>query len=203
MAFENLFIRTKKFIGDIQLDAVISEAHSNTVEVTDNPVELGANISDHAIILPKKITITADVSDTPLGFAAVNQIIDNVSGLFGSSTSPNITRSTAAYSALVQLMEELEPIEIQTKLVLYKNMIITNIDTRQDKDSSRIVSLVISAREVLITESQVIKLEASQLEDGSPKEQGTSAEKKGRQEAQTPTDAVNRSVLKSITDWVQ
>jgi hypothetical protein len=32
MAFENLFIRTKKSIGGIELDAVISETHTNQSE---------------------------------------------------------------------------------------------------------------------------------------------------------------------------
>ena len=53
MAFENLFIRTRKSLGGIQLDAVLSESHNNVVRTTKNPVELGADITDHSIIEPK------------------------------------------------------------------------------------------------------------------------------------------------------
>ena len=202
MAFDNLFIRTKKSIGGIELDAVLSETHNNQVRLTKNPVELGADITDHAIIEPKKVNIVAQVSDTPLGTAAFGQIVDLVTGLFGTATSQNITRSNAAYNAMVQLMEQREPIEVQTKLKLYQNMVITNMSTTQDKDSSRIVLMTLNLEEVLITESQIVKLDAEQLQEGSASEQGTSAENKGRQEAVTPSETTNKSVLKSVVDWV-
>lgn len=202
MAFEQLFVRTKKSLGGIQLDAVLSETHGNEVRLTKNPVELGADITDHAIIEPKKINIVAQISDNPLGVAALGQIIDPITGLFGTATSDNITRSNAAYNAMVQLMETREPIEVQTKLKLYTNMVITNLSTTQDKNSSRIVLMAINLEEVLITESQVVKLDSKQLEDGSTKEQATSPEKKGRQEPTTPNEATNKSVLKSTLDWI-
>lgn len=202
MAFENLFIRTKKSIGGIELDAVISETHTNQIRLTKNPVELGADITDHAIVEPKKVSIVAQVSDTPLGTAAFGQIVDLVTGLFGTSTTQNITRSNAAYNAMVQLMELREPIQLQTKLKLYDNMVITNINTTQDKNSSRVVFMIISLEEVLITESQIVKLDAKQLQEGSAREQATSAEKKGRQEPVTPSETTNKSALKTITSWV-
>jgi hypothetical protein len=202
MAFENLFIRTKKSIGGIELDAILSETHNNQVRLTKNPVELGADITDHAVIEPKRLSITAQVSDTPLGTAAFGQIVDLVTGLFGTSTTKNITRSNAAYNAMVQLMEEREPIEVQTKLKLYQDMVITSLSVTQDKNTSRIVLMNISLEEVLITESQIVKLTPEQLQEGSAREQATSAEKKGRQEPVTPSETTNKSVLKSITSWI-
>jgi len=202
MAFENLFIRTKKSIGGIELDAVISETHSNQVRLTKNPIELGADITDHAIIEPKKLNIIAQVSDTPLGSAAFGQIIDLVTGLFGTATSGNLTRSNAAYNAMEQLMEQLEPINVQTKLKLYKNMMITNLGTTQDKDTSKIVLMNISLEEAIITESKIIKLDPKRLKSGSTRTQGSSADNRGRQEGKTPDETTNKSVLKSVLDWV-
>lgn len=202
MAFENLFIRSVKSLGGIQLDAVLSESHMNTVRKTSNPVELGADITDHAIIEPKKINIVAEVSDTPLGTAAFGTIIDLVTGLFGTATSTNITRSNTAYNAIVQIQEALEPIEVQTRLKLYKNMIITGVSTTQDKDTSRIVSMSISLEEMIITESELIKLDPAQLKPGSTREQASSASKAGRKETVTPNNTTTKSVLKSTLDWV-
>lgn len=202
MSFQKLFIRNKKAIGGIELDAVLVESHDNQVRLTKNPIELGANVTDHAVIEPKRIFITAQVSDTPLGLAAFGQIVDLVTGLFGTSTSQNITRSNAAYNAIVQLMELREPIEVQTKLRLYQNMIITNLAVTQDKDSSRIVLMNLTLEELLIVESQIVQLSSDQLESGSAREQGTSAEKKGRQEPVNPEESKEKSVLKSIDDWI-
>ena len=202
MDFENLFIRTKKSIGGIQLDAVLSEAHNNTVSLTKNPVEFGADITDHAIVQPKQVTILAEVSDTPLGAAAFGQIVDLVTGLFGTSTTPNITRSNAAYNALVQVQEAREPIDVQTRLKLYKDMVITSISTVQDKDSSRIARMVIGLEEVLIVQSQIVQLSPDQLQSGSATEQGSSPIKSGRKQPVVPNDTTNKSVLKSVIDWV-
>lgn len=196
MAFENLFIRTKKSIGGIQLDAVISESHSNVVRITKNPVEVGVDTNDHAVIEPKKITIIAEVSDTPLGFAALTQIVDLLTGLFGSSTSGNITRSITAYNALVQIQEARQTIEVQTKLKEYKDMLITNISTFQDKDSSRIVSMSIQLEELIVTPSEVVQIDKSQLKAGPTKSQAASAENKGKQEPISPSPAKEKSYLK-------
>ena len=199
MAFENLFIRTKRAIGGIELDAVISEAHTNQVRLTKNPVEFGVDITDHAIIEPKQLSIVAQVSDTPLGTAAFGQLVDTVTGLFGSSTSQNITRSNAAYNRMLQLMEARELIEVQTRLRLYPNMIITSLSTTQDKDSSRAVLMNMKLEEVVITESVIVKLDPAQLQSGSPTSQGSSADKRGRVE---PVESTNKSHLKTFVDWI-
>ena len=207
MSFQNLFIRSNKSIGGIRLDAVIRETHSNKVRLSTNPVELGADISDHAVVEPKKVNIIAQVSDSPLGTAAFSQIIDLITGLFGTSTSPNLTRSTAAYNALVQLMELREPIELQTKLILYENMLITSITTGQDKNTSRVVLMTINLEEVIIVQTQIETVEKKDLakkKDGSAstQEQGTPASKKGKIEPKTPDENTNTSVLKTTLDWL-
>ena len=202
MAFEKLFIRTEKSIGGIQLDAVISEAHTNKVSLTSNPVELGAEITDHAVVQPKRLNIVAQVSDTPIGLAAFGQIVDSVTGLFGTSTTENITRSKAAYKAIVQLQKDREPVEIQTKLEFHDDMIITNVSVQQDKNTSRIVRMSIDLQQVIIAESEIVQLTEEQLQAGSAKEQASPAEKSGRKEATEPSAATDKSVLKTLIDWV-
>ena len=128
MALANLFIRTKREFAGISLDAVLTESFSSPITVTKNPVEFGANIADHAIIQPKKYTLTGVVSNTPLSLTgAVGQIIDNISGLFGDSSGSNLSRSQSAYEALQAIKDEREPIEVQTGLGLLKNMLILDI----------------------------------------------------------------------------
>lgn len=201
MAFENLFVRTNRSIAGIRMDAVVSEAHSNEVRITKNPVEFGADIADNAIIEPIKLNIVGQVTDTPLGFAAVGQIIETTSKLFGSSTAEGATRSITAYQAFVALKEMREPIDIQTRLKLYTNMLITNIDVIQDKDSSRMVELRMSFEEIRITNTQVREIERDQLRQGSPQEQGSPVDSRGKQSGKEPSSSVRRSVLRSITDW--
>jgi len=202
MAFENLFIRTKRSIAGVQLDAMISEAHDNSVRLTKHPIEKGADITDHAVVEPKRITLNGVVSDSPLGLAAFAQIIDNITGLFGSATSDNLTRSQAAYNTLLQAQESRVPLTVQTKLKLYENMLITKIRTVQDKDTSRIVDMIIDLDEALITETQVVEFQADQLQLGKITEQASPEVKRGKQEPTAPTETTETSVLKTASDWL-
>ncbi|CAQ85188.1 MULTISPECIES: phage baseplate protein [Photorhabdus] len=45
-------------IGEFQFDCVTVENHESSLRITENPVESGAAIADHAILEPKEITIT-------------------------------------------------------------------------------------------------------------------------------------------------
>lgn len=44
-------------IGTLTLDITTTEDHESALRVTDNPIESGAVISDHAVLDPKQITI--------------------------------------------------------------------------------------------------------------------------------------------------
>lgn len=202
MALENLFIRSKKFIGGIQLDAVLSEAHESSATVTEAPVEFGADVSDHIILEPKRLTMVVEVSDNPLGIQALAQLVDSVTGLFGSSTSENLTRSQAAYLALVQLQENRVLLDVQTGLRAYSNMGIMDINTIRDKDTSRIVRLTVQLKEVRIRETQVVQLPPEVLEAGKVSSQASSATERGRQAADAPEDSVRTSAIQRIRRWI-
>jgi len=202
MAFENIFIRVPNKIGSITLDAVIEESHGSPVRLTTNPVEEGVDITDHAIIEPKTLSMRAVVSDNPLGIAAFTKIVDDITGLFGSSTSENNTRSNQAYSALVTLQEARQPLEIITSLLVYTDMFITDINTIRDKDTSKIVFMDITFEEVLITSSEIITLSEEDLASGATQKQAASKTELGRKEPVEPSAGAQSSVLKKLIKFV-
>lgn len=202
MAFENLFIRTRNSLAGVELDGVLSEDHDNEIDVTDNPVQLGADITDNAIIIPKRLIIEAMLTDTPLGAAAFGELIDNVTGLFGTSTAQNLTRTQAGYQQLIDIMNLRELITVQTKLVSYSNMIITNIRTKQDKTYTNSALLEIRIREIIITETQLVPVSRDNLEPGPTEEQASPPDRAGRKEAVIPDADTQQSVLKTISDWL-
>lgn len=200
MAFENLFIRTKRSVGGIELDSVLLEDHTGAVSLTKNPVEAGADITDHAIVQPDVITIRGVITDTPLGTAAIGQIINTVTNLFGASNSSNLTRSQQAYAAFVELKNQAEPLEIDTKLKTYSNMIITSLNTSQDKDSSRALYINLTLEEVILTESETISLGEDDVFSDVSKT-ASSVVEKGKQEVNSVTETVNSSILNTIIGW--
>jgi len=201
MSFENLLIRTNRDIGGIILDAVISETTTSNVRVTRNPVELGADINDHAIIEPKEYSLEGVVTDSPLfGLGVVSNLGNNLtqSGFFGSSSEDSRTRSQAAFDSLILLQESREPIDIQTGLKQYSNMLISNITVTQNKDTSRAIFFTAKLTEVIITSTEVIDFPKDSLEADVTQQQGSSPIDEGQKQA---TDAGgNKSILKSVTD---
>lgn len=202
MAIEQLFIRKRKTIGGIQLDAVLSESHANTVAITRNPVEVGVEITDHAVVLPKRLIMIVEVTDSPFGLAAIGAIVDTITGLFGTSTTENLTRSSAAYNAMVQLQEQRQALEIQTGLKLYESMLITSITTNQDKDSSKVATMTITLDEIIVAETTLVAIPEAQINDEGVKKQAGSPTQKGRVESSAPTESTSKSTLKTVLDWL-
>jgi hypothetical protein len=132
-------------MGPLTFDVVISEIHDSELDITENPIEFGTPVSDHAYMLPLKLRISAGVSDNPMTLNGANR--------FGQGP----TRSISAYQALTQLQREAEPFNVQTGLKLYRNMLISSIHTEQDKDSSSILAFEADLKEVIIVSTQTVK----------------------------------------------
>ncbi|WP_338016220.1 phage baseplate protein, partial [Yersinia pestis] len=44
-------------VGTFHFDVVTSETHASTLRLTENPIESGAAVADHAVLEPKEITL--------------------------------------------------------------------------------------------------------------------------------------------------
>lgn len=64
-------------IGTYQLDVVTGEAHESNLRLTSNPVESGAQIADHAILEPARVTIAGVV----VGYQPPRWAQDSLSGI--------------------------------------------------------------------------------------------------------------------------
>lgn len=54
---------SNRSIGTITFDVVTTEDHQSDLSITENPIESGAAIADHAVIQPKQITINGVMVD--------------------------------------------------------------------------------------------------------------------------------------------
>lgn len=162
MAFDNLLITTKRKIGGIKVDGVITETTQVTMRVTTNPVESGANISDHIIEEPLRYSMTGVITDSPIGIEGITQlagsVVDAVTGIFGQSEQGRKTRSKQLYKELVSMMRSRQLITVKTSLEDYDDLIFESISVNGDKDTSNGVHfsatfvqalLVHTAREII------------------------------------------------------
>ena len=129
-------------------DAFLKESHTGSVRITDHPVQGGASISDHAYNLPDKLTIEIFVSD----------VMDEV---VKDQFSEYVTKSLSAYEVLRGLKEARQPLEINTRLRIYEDMIIENMSITDDYKSRYSLRCTVSFRQVIMasvsTEIVVLK----------------------------------------------
>lgn len=171
-------------MGGLVFDAVFEETHQSDLEVTDNPVETGVVVSDHAYMNPLSVTLSAGVSDVVL-----NQI--NTTDVFASDAS----RSKKAFELLTELQKKAEPFDLQTGLKLYKNMICKSIRTSQDKDTANVLVFEATLREVLIVYTQAVKYPPRKA--GGTKRQAGAKKDKGEQQGKEVTDQKQKASLLS------
>lgn len=81
--FQSILNKSSKNTGLIisenfifSFDINTSEQHSSTLKITENPIENGANIADHAVLEPKSITISGLVVGYEPNPIAVNNVSD-------------------------------------------------------------------------------------------------------------------------------
>jgi hypothetical protein len=177
-----------RHMGGLTFDAVFKESHTAELEVTDNPVEGGVTVSDHAYMKPLMLTITAGVSDTPL---AVKE-----DDLFASDSG----RSKRAFELICDLQRLAEPFAVQTGLKLYENIVCTRITADQDKDSSNALLFTAELREVIIVSTETVRYPPRK--PGATARQASKTVERGTQQGKQPesetTKKQNRSFLRNI-----
>jgi hypothetical protein len=137
-------------IGGMIADITVEELHTDTTEITNQPVEVGAAITDHAFDLPQRVQITAAWSNSS----------QNADG------DPNYIQET--YAAFLALKSARMPFDIVTGKRMYTNMLIERITERTDKHWENAMQLVIECRQVILVTTQTVSVpDASVMNDPS------------------------------------
>jgi len=100
-------------------DAVIRLHHEQRLHATEHPIQNGAMISDHAYILPARVSLEVEISDAMDSF---------VSGQYGGQAS----KSVAAYQTFKKLRDLRIPLSLTTKLDNYDGMLIEELISDED-----------------------------------------------------------------------
>lgn len=162
------------------LDAAEEIAHTNEVELTDNPVEEGVDVSDHADIKPKILSFNGIVSEAPIKLeqaiignvaGASGGVVGNVAGsaagalvttglsvLGGLLLNQNGNRAQDAMNALLELQAKAIPVTIMTGLRDYKNMILTQFSPVEAARNGKSLVFTATFREIRIVSSEQVVL---------------------------------------------
>ncbi len=200
MAFENLIVRKSKDIKGITIDGIIREKFRKRIRPTTNPIELGVQISDHAVIEPVSYSIEGVITDTPLGREALTTAFSTVQNVLGDSTGEGITRSTAAYLELEKLANKVELITLQTSLKLLENMLITSLDVDKTKTTARAVFFTMELQELIVVSTRTVARSEDQTE-GDVRMSATTRSELGRKNP-VAIEQENKSLIARALDVI-
>lgn len=137
-----VILKPARNIGGIIPDVTIEENHSDRLEITHHPVELGANISDHAYMQPFEVTLRYAWSDSdflrPPGFSVI------------------------AYEQLQALQQSRTPFAIITGKRLYTSMLLQEIQVTTDNHSENALMVTLHCQQVIIVTTQSASLTPTQ-----------------------------------------
>lgn len=151
-------------IGPIPVSVVLTESHSSTLGITENPIETGAKITDHAYVEPKRLT---------LDFADANAAL--------------------TFNALVRFQESRVPFTVVSGLYVYTNMLIRSLKADRDDTFSRILKGSADIQEVIIVETAYASAEQGEQPSDNGKPGGTKSTKSAAPSKGRASDAATKN----------
>jgi hypothetical protein len=127
---EMILMKPPRMLGYVIPDVTIEERHSDRLQVTQHPVELGANISDHAFMLPFELSLRY--------------------GWSGSSSFGGPLYVQEIYQQLLFLQKSRIPFDIITGKRVYQNMLLLAIETPTDSHTEEVLMVELHCQQVII-----------------------------------------------------
>jgi hypothetical protein len=142
-------------IDGLDIDTTLTEEHTYINDITDYPVEKGANITDNVKQKPETLSIESITSDTPVRFISENfKALTRVDGSNRSILAFNKLLEFAGYSTPRQPGEEPTKINdpilltIITGLRVYTNMIISNLTFPVNQTTGQALNYRVSFKKI-------------------------------------------------------
>jgi len=158
----------------LTVDATLQEQHSAEVDITENPVEVGANLTDHQRPKPVVVTIDGVVTNTPIDSGAFGlvqaaaQALTPVVGfaksaaaagaaLVGQATG-NVTptRAQEAFSRLNYIRNNGLLLVIKTPLKTYYNMAMQSLNVVRDPRTGDALRFLAVFKEIITAQSKTV-----------------------------------------------
>lgn len=110
-------------INGFIVDCALVEEHTYDSEVTEYPVERGADITDNVRPKPIEVRIEGIVSNTPVSPDILAQ------------RDSDVTPADEAYLRFMDIRDNREPVTIRTSLNTFENMVLKSLSIPRSKDT--------------------------------------------------------------------
>lgn len=151
--FDFLALTPKTSIGGIVVQASLEEIHSDSLQVTEHPVELGAPITDHSFNRPSEVVIKAGWSNS-----SFDALVGAVTSFFASGEMSQADYVADVYSQLLALKESRQPFDITTSRRQYTDMLMTSLAVSTDNKTGQILAVTATCRQVILVSTKATTL---------------------------------------------
>ncbi|MDD5034859.1 MAG: hypothetical protein PHE55_08890 [Methylococcaceae bacterium] len=197
MLTEMIFGIQKAQVGIVMFDATLNETHSDTAEVTEHPVEFGADVSDNIRMMPATLELEGIVSSTPIVFLASITAPSPLENKLQLYPTRSYDRPGDAYDELRRAMrEDGGGITVSTTLRTYENMAITSLEANRDAENGNVLHVSISLREVKKVSPLQYGLDMSPAVPQNPAQKA--ADNAGNLAAQQAEDAQSDTAMQAL-----
>lgn len=141
-------------VAGFEIDAVPDEQHEYSAEVTEHPVERGADVTDHVRLKTPRVTLRGIVSDTPIGGIAARRL-------------PGSTPSRDAYAHLLGVFNARQPVTVITELATYTNMSLQNLRVPRDPETGAALGF-----EAVFVQIEIVTNSRTAINVASPRARG-------------------------------
>lgn len=168
----------QRSIGGFVADVTIEEDGTDELDITDFPVEQGADITDHSYVLPSVIKILVGYSNSSPT----------------SGRDPNYVANV--YAQFLALQQSRQPFTVYTGKRVYDNMLMKRLHQHTDEKSENVLLMTCECRLVILTSTQTVSVpQASNMANPSINAPTTNA---GSQSLQ-PAPNFNAGAASGIT----
>lgn len=166
-------ISPKRYIGGLTAMATLEETHTDELQITEHPIEQGANINDHAYKRPAEVVIRCGWSDSSFAglIAGVRDAVGAIrTGIFNKEDfAPSLMELrdgstfgsdyvSGVYNRLLALQESRVLFDVATGKRLYPNMLMRSLTMTTDGNSEFALMCTVVCRQVIIVQTQATTL---------------------------------------------
>ena len=171
MSLMSIFAKTLPKIGPLEFDAKLEGSTDKSVYLTQFPVEFGANVNDHAILLPNRYLLTGAISNSPLGLGlsdigmmgagALATVVGGVAGAAIGAVSAYLlsggdeTRASTAWASLTAILESRSRFDLDTGKEIMRDMMLVRLSERTRPENEDGLVFVAELQQVRIVRSKV------------------------------------------------
>jgi hypothetical protein len=168
LSLASLLIKPQRSIGPFTAHATVKETHTDTLQITEHPVEQGAMIADHAFKLPAEVVIEAMWSDSPS--AGIQSGIASGAAYSSAFLGQSPGQVTDIYNKLLALQDQRVLFDVYTGKRVYRNMLLRQLAVVTDEKNEHALRVTATCRQVVIARTQTLTINtpaSAQADPGS------------------------------------